>query len=92
MVKQVRRGPKKGKRMTKGIQISIILQALTTDSSLKEQIILMKSKGYNVDGKLEKELMDINEHDISFMLANKHIINEIKEETIQNFVKEIKTK
>ena len=91
-MKNTKRGPKKGKRMTLEIQTQIINEALNSKKTIVEIINKYKQNGYNFRSDLEDELTQIGSHQIAFMLASKQLIQTVKEEAVNSFINEIRSK
>ena len=87
-----RRGPKKGKRVTPEIQTEIVVKALKSSKTLSEIVDHYKKKGFNFNNGLDDELININHSEITFMLSNREVLQKFREEAINVFITDIKSK
>ncbi|MDH5561681.1 MAG: hypothetical protein OEY59_12600 [Deltaproteobacteria bacterium] len=92
MKSNVKRGPKKGRRVTPEIQTDIVMSALNSNSSIQEIIENYKKEGYNFNNSLDKRLQNIYPYEISFMLANQEILTKVKDEAVNLLITDIKSK
>lgn len=90
MAKELRRGPKKGKRLTPEIQAEMILETLTSKKTIGDVIGGYRKKGYYVKPSIENDLKNLGTMEIAFMLANKQILEEIREDAVKSIIKGIK--
>ncbi len=91
-VKKIRRGPKKGKRITPEILSEIVLSSIRSRESLEDIIEKYRSEGFNVKKDIEEIISSIGLQEISFMLGNIQVIKSIREEAVADFIKDIQTK
>ncbi len=89
MAKAAKRGPKKGKRLTLEIQSEIVLNALNSSKTVDEVLAQYKKQGYNLKSEVEEELKNLGTHEIAFMLSNKEILKNVREEAVSAFIKDI---
>ncbi|PCI27572.1 MAG: hypothetical protein COB67_08245 [SAR324 cluster bacterium] len=92
MSKPGKRGPRKGKRVTPEVQTTLVMEALLQDKSLDTLINDYKEDGYNFSDGIEEDLRTIDPSEISFMLANRQLLRSIREDAINTFISDIKTK
>ncbi len=93
MPKATRRGPKKGKRLTPEVQAEIIVEALYSKKTIVDVIDAYKKKGYNIKDEIDNDLKNLGTTEMTFMLANKHILETVKEEAVKSIISNItKTK
>lgn len=91
MAQAAKRGPKRGKRVTPEVQTKIILKALYSTKTVSSLIKEYKEDGYNFGDGVEDDLQSIEVNEITFMLANRQLLRNIKEEAINHFISDIKS-
>ena len=91
-MKDNKRGPKKGKRVTLEIQTQIVYEALNSKKTIVEIINKYKQNDFNFKSSIEEDLRRIGNHQIAFMLASKQLIQNVKEEAVNAFINEIRSK
>ncbi|MBU2511755.1 hypothetical protein KJ966_10465 [bacterium] len=89
MAKDARRGPKKGKRLTLEVQAEIIIEALYSKRTILEVIDAYKKKGYNIKDEVDIDLKNLGTTEMTFMLANKQILETVKEDAIKSIINNI---
>lgn len=89
MAKATRRGPKKGKRLTPEIQADIIIEALYSKKTVSDILDIYNKKGYNIKPEIDSALKNLGTTEMTFMLANKEILETVKEEALKSIITNI---
>ena len=89
---KIKRGPKKGKRITSKILAEIVLDAIQSRKSLDDIVQSRRSSGFNIDRTVEENLQEVGLQEILFMLANIPIVKSIKEKAVADFINSIQAK
>lgn len=91
-MKGAKRGPKKGKRMTQEVQAEIIVEALYSKKTVDEILERYKKEGYNIKDEVENDLKNLGIMEMTFMLANKQILETVKEDAVKSIISGITNK
>lgn len=92
MADVTRRGPKKGKRLTAEIQSEMLIEAINSKKTILDVIEQYRKNGYNIKDEVEADLKSIGPTEMSFMLANKQILEAVKEDAVKSIISDINKK
>lgn len=92
MSEGTRRGPKKGKRLTSEIQAEMLIEAINSKKTISDVIEKYRKNGYNIKDEVNADLKSIGPTEMCFMLANKQILEAVKEEAVKSIISDINKK